>query len=111
MNYTKILIKQDGAYALPDHDLTEKEKGELQLLLLLQADTTRWMIMEEFKRIAELSRKQALDNAVKFREDSFEKIKQLGVFDNTNFEGKLYLCPSGFEIVIENGYATLKNIK
>jgi hypothetical protein len=35
--------------------LTNKEKGELQLLRLLQADKRRWLSMWEFNRINELS--------------------------------------------------------
>lgn len=38
--------------------LTEKEKNELKLLRELQADRRRWLSMEEFNRIKELSKKQ-----------------------------------------------------
>jgi hypothetical protein len=113
-NYTKILIKQDGAYALP----------EIRLAVI--GKTAKY----DFDRLTEQAYQQARDNAVKFRDDDYEYIKLfgLGIVD-----GIVYDCPSGFEIVIEkvktgqrvvktNGYptgfeeyfkeyATLKNTK
>jgi hypothetical protein len=112
MNYTKILIKQDGAYALPEIRLAVIEK------------TAKY----DFDRLTKQAYQQALDNAVKFREKYPTYIIVLGLIepsfktelqkehwynriDKTMIDGRTFDCPSDFEIVIENGYATLKNIK
>ena len=113
MKYTKILIKQDGAYALSIPDLSMPERN-LQFAYPHQylADVVRYSKAYQ----------QALDNAVKFRD---------GIYFNFPPDwkiGKTYPCPSGFEIVIgiwcekdcmgmcgecdhAEKYATLKNIK
>jgi hypothetical protein len=100
MNYTKILIKQDGAYALP-------EVPEYPTCKIC-GDIGRAMpTLGEPDGIDCECTKQALDNAVKFREPLLPLVQQLPGYK----VGETYTCPEGFEIVIENGYATLKNIK
>jgi hypothetical protein len=95
-NYTKILIKQDGAYALPE--VPEK---------ITPINRAPFGFESNVKALDELAQvlynklyQQALDNAVKFRDDDYKYIKLFGL----GIEDEIvYDCPSGFEIVIENG--------
>ena len=109
MNYTKILIKQDGAYALPEVPrmplISDKEYQRYDGAGVRLKE--RKAFSKDMQRYYALHQ-QALDNAVKFRDR--EVRKHFFEFDGVLQDG-LFDCPSGFEIVIENGYATLKNIK
>jgi hypothetical protein len=99
MKYNKILIKQDGAYAFrkPLHVFSDGKT-------------------EEDSPMYQQAYQQALDNVVKFRDTivTWKTMYTDGLFKGDTWLdqlGKTYQCPSGFEIVIKNGYATLKNIK
>lgn len=64
----------------------------------------------------QLAYQQALGNAVKFRDSHAVKNTMFfsGQFNGMRHkerENKIYDCPEYYEIVIENGYATLKPIK
>lgn len=53
----------------------------------------------------------AIDNAVPFKENQREPLFIVLTVLYEMKEGKLYDCPSGFEIVIEGEHATLKELK
>ena len=89
-NYSKILIQQDGAYALPE--VNEK--------LFYYFSDEKGVMLNILGQTIETARQQALDNAVKFRDDDYKYILLFGLGVSNEI---VYDCPSGFEIVIENG--------
>jgi hypothetical protein len=98
MNYTKILIKEDGAYALP----------EIRLAVI--GKTAKY----DFDRLTKQAYQQALDNAVRFND---QQMVRDAIYEGTcnidecaeNCEcffkkaGVCFDVPPNFEIVIENG--------
>jgi hypothetical protein len=115
MKYNKILIKQDGAHALPEvgatanNELIKKEFERLQKGFRNESDPDgkQSFGIGFWKAVSVINNLQAPDNAVKFRDDDYKYILLFGLGVSNEI---VYDCPEGFEIVIENGYATLKNI-